>query len=101
MNAYLQEALQLAVQGRGLTSPSPTVGAVVVRDGIVAGRGFHTWAGVDHAEIVALREAGDAARGSTLYVTLEPCSHHGRTGPCVDAVINAGGCASGGGHAGS
>ena len=90
MNAYMQEALQLATQGRGLTSPNPAVGAVVVRDGAVAGRGFHTWAAVDHAEIIALREAGDAARGSTLYVTLEPCSHHGRTGPCVDAVINAG-----------
>ncbi|HEX3682262.1 MAG TPA: bifunctional diaminohydroxyphosphoribosylaminopyrimidine deaminase/5-amino-6-(5-phosphoribosylamino)uracil reductase RibD [Bryobacteraceae bacterium] len=90
MNAYMQEALQLATQGRGLTSPNPTVGAVVVRDGEVAGRGFHTWAGVEHAEIVALRQAGDASRGSTLYVTLEPCSHHGRTGPCVDAVIKAG-----------
>lgn len=90
MNAYMQEALQLAAQGRGRTSPNPTVGAVVVRDGAVAGRGFHTWAGVDHAEIIALREAGGAARGSTLYVTLEPCSHRGRTGPCVDAVIEAG-----------
>jgi len=90
MNAHMQEALQLAAQGRGLTSPNPTVGAVVVRDGAVTGRGFHTWAGVDHAEIIALREAGDAARGATLYVTLEPCSHRGRTGPCVDAVIQAG-----------
>jgi diaminohydroxyphosphoribosylaminopyrimidine deaminase / 5-amino-6-(5-phosphoribosylamino)uracil reductase len=90
MNAYMQEALQLAAQSRGLTSPNPTVGAVLVRDGALAGRGFHTWAGVDHAEIVALREAGDVARGSTLYVTLEPCSHHGRTGPCVDAIIQAG-----------
>jgi diaminohydroxyphosphoribosylaminopyrimidine deaminase / 5-amino-6-(5-phosphoribosylamino)uracil reductase len=90
MHAYMQEALQLAARGRGLTSPNPTVGAVIVRDGAIVGRGFHTWAGVDHAEILALREAGDAARGSTLYVTLEPCSHHGRTGPCVDAIIQAG-----------
>jgi diaminohydroxyphosphoribosylaminopyrimidine deaminase/5-amino-6-(5-phosphoribosylamino)uracil reductase len=90
MNAYMQEALELAEEGRGLTSPNPTVGAVIVRDGAVRGRGFHTWAGVDHAEIIALREAADLARGSTLYITLEPCSHRGRTGPCVDALIRAG-----------
>lgn len=90
MNAYMHEALQLAAQARGRTSPNPTVGAVIVRDGTVIGRGFHTWAGKDHAEIVALREAADSARGSTLYVTLEPCSHHGRTPPCVEAVIRAG-----------
>jgi diaminohydroxyphosphoribosylaminopyrimidine deaminase/5-amino-6-(5-phosphoribosylamino)uracil reductase len=87
---YMQEALSLAERGRGQTSPNPTVGALVVRDGSVAGRGFHTWAGIDHAEIVALREAGDAARGSTVYITLEPCSHHGRTGPCANAIIEAG-----------
>ena len=86
----MQEALQLAEKGRGLTSPNPAVGAVIVRDGAVVGRGFHTWAGVDHAEIVALREAGQLARGATLYMTLEPCSHHGRTKPCVDAIIEAG-----------
>ncbi len=86
----MQEALELARRGRGLTSPNPTVGAVIVRDGAVVGRGFHTWAGVDHAEIVALREAGEAARGATLYVTLEPCSHFGRTKPCVDAIAQAG-----------
>ncbi|MBV8820401.1 MAG: bifunctional diaminohydroxyphosphoribosylaminopyrimidine deaminase/5-amino-6-(5-phosphoribosylamino)uracil reductase RibD [Acidobacteriaceae bacterium] len=89
-NSYMDEALRLAEQARGLTSPNPTVGAVVVRDGEVVGRGAHTWSGVDHAEVVALREAGDAARGATLYVTLEPCSHEGRTGPCVDAIISAG-----------
>jgi len=61
-----------------------------VRDGVVVGRGFHTWSGVDHAEIVALREAGAEARGATLYVTLEPCSHRGRTSPCADAIIEAG-----------
>ncbi len=88
--SYMDEALRLAEEARGLTSPNPTVGAVLVRDETILGSGAHTWAGVYHAEIVALREAGDAARGSTLYVTLEPCSHEGRTGPCVDAIIRAG-----------
>ena len=77
----MQEALALAEQGRGQTSPNPTVGAVLVNNGTVVGRGFHTWAGVDHAEVIALREAGEAARGATLYVTLEPCAHQGRTLP--------------------
>jgi diaminohydroxyphosphoribosylaminopyrimidine deaminase / 5-amino-6-(5-phosphoribosylamino)uracil reductase len=84
------EALELARQGEGSSSPNPAVGAVLVRDDAVVGRGFHTWSGVDHAEIVALREAQDAARGATLYVTLEPCSHQGRTKPCVDALIQSG-----------
>jgi diaminohydroxyphosphoribosylaminopyrimidine deaminase/5-amino-6-(5-phosphoribosylamino)uracil reductase len=90
MSAYMQQALELANNGRGRTSPNPTVGAVLVRDGDVVGRGFHIWNRKDHAEIVALREAGASARGATLYVTLEPCSHAGRTGPCVDALIAAG-----------
>src|SRR3954454_24995205 len=90
MHSFMQEALALAAQGRGLTSPNPTVGAVIEREGQVVGRGFHTWTGKDHAEIVALREAGPAAKGATLYVTLEPCSHEGRTSPCADAVIKAG-----------
>jgi diaminohydroxyphosphoribosylaminopyrimidine deaminase/5-amino-6-(5-phosphoribosylamino)uracil reductase len=90
MHSFMQEALALAAQGRGLTSPNPTVGAVIEREGQVVGRGFHTWTGKDHAEIVALREAGQAAKGATLYVTLEPCSHEGRTSPCADAVIKAG-----------
>ena len=84
------EALRLAEQGRGLTSPNPTVGAVVVRDDEIIGRGFHTWAEVAHAETGALYQAGEGARGSTLYVTLEPCSHTGRTGPCAEAIIAAG-----------
>jgi diaminohydroxyphosphoribosylaminopyrimidine deaminase/5-amino-6-(5-phosphoribosylamino)uracil reductase len=92
MPDYMQEALQLAEQGRGLTSPNPTVGAIVVRDEKITGRGFHTWAGVDHAEVIALREAGEAARGATLYVTLEPCCHHGRTKPCIEAIIQSGIC---------
>src|SRR6476646_5236344 len=86
----MPEALELARQGEGSSSPNPAVGAVLVRDGAVVGRGFHTWSGVDHAEIVALREAQDAAHGATLYVTLEPCSHQGRTKPCVDALIQSG-----------
>ena len=86
----MKEALQLAVQGRGRTSPNPAVGAIVVRDGQIVGRGFHTWAGRDHAEIVALREAGEKARGASLYVTLEPCCHKGRTGPCTEAILSAG-----------
>jgi diaminohydroxyphosphoribosylaminopyrimidine deaminase/5-amino-6-(5-phosphoribosylamino)uracil reductase len=87
---YMAEALDLARRGIGLASPNPMVGAVVVRGGEVAGRGFHTWAGVKHAEILALEEAGERARGAALYVTLEPCAHQGRTGPCAEAVIAAG-----------
>jgi len=91
MNAlFMREALDLARKGRTLASPNPMVGAVVVRDGQVVGRGFHTYAGVDHAEVLALAEAGEKARGATVYLNLEPCSHHGRTPPCVDALIEAG-----------
>ncbi|HYZ86785.1 MAG TPA: bifunctional diaminohydroxyphosphoribosylaminopyrimidine deaminase/5-amino-6-(5-phosphoribosylamino)uracil reductase RibD [Bryobacteraceae bacterium] len=87
---YMQEALALAASATGLTSPNPTVGAVLVRDGEIVGRGSHIYANVLHAETVALQEAGERSRGATLYVTLEPCSHYGRTGPCVDALIEAG-----------
>ncbi len=87
---YMDEALDLARQGAGRTSPNPAVGAVLVRQGAVVGRGFHTWAGVCHAETLALETAGEHARGATLYVNLEPCSHQGRTPPCVDALIAAG-----------
>jgi len=87
---FMREALALARRGLGQTSPNPAVGAVVVKDGQIVGRGYHTYAGLKHAEIWALEEAGDCARGATLYVTLEPCCHQGRTGPCVDAVIKAG-----------
>lgn len=90
MSEYLQEAFRLARSGRGLTSPNPAVGAVIERDGSVVGRGFHTWQGVHHAEVIALREAGERAKGATLYVTMEPCSHQGRTGPCADAVLQSG-----------
>ena len=86
----LERALELAERGRGTTHPNPVVGAVVVRDGEVVGEGWHERAGGPHAEVVALEAAGERARGATLYVTLEPCTHHGRTPPCVDRVLAAG-----------
>jgi len=87
---YMARAIELARMGEGRTRPNPAVGAVVVKDGEAVGEGFHPQAGEPHAEIFALRQAGPLARGADLYVTLEPCSHHGRTGPCVEAVIAAG-----------
>jgi diaminohydroxyphosphoribosylaminopyrimidine deaminase/5-amino-6-(5-phosphoribosylamino)uracil reductase len=87
---FLREALDLARQGKGQTSPNPAVGAVLEREGEVVGRGVHTFSGIKHAEIRALDEAGARARGATLYINLEPCSHMGRTGPCADALIAAG-----------
>jgi diaminohydroxyphosphoribosylaminopyrimidine deaminase/5-amino-6-(5-phosphoribosylamino)uracil reductase len=86
----MEQALDLAQQGAGRTSPNPIVGALVVADGQVVGRGFHRRAGDAHAEVVALAEAGDRARGATLYTTLEPCDHTGRTGPCTEALLRAG-----------
>lgn len=87
---YMKAALELAARAKGRTSPNPMVGAVVVKEGKIIGRGYHLKAGTPHAEILALNEAGEAAGGATLYVTLEPCCHYGRTGPCTDAIINAG-----------
>lgn len=87
---YMARALSLARLALGNTSPNPAVGAVVVKKGVVVGQGFTQPPGSDHAEIMALRQAGDAARGATLYVTLEPCCHYGRTPPCTGAIINAG-----------
>jgi diaminohydroxyphosphoribosylaminopyrimidine deaminase / 5-amino-6-(5-phosphoribosylamino)uracil reductase len=86
----MDEALELARQGLGRTSPNPAVGAVLVKDGQIVGRGFHIYGQAKHAEVIALEEAGAKARGATLYVTLEPCSHHGRTPPCADALVDAG-----------
>jgi diaminohydroxyphosphoribosylaminopyrimidine deaminase/5-amino-6-(5-phosphoribosylamino)uracil reductase len=86
----MEHALDLARKGIGLASPNPTVGCVVVKDGAILGEGFHEYDRKDHAEIVALKQAGDRARGATLYVTLEPCNHTGRTGPCTEAIISAG-----------
>lgn len=87
---YMRRALALAKQAIGFTSPNPLVGAVIVKDGMIVGEGYHTKAGTPHAEVHALNQAGEMARGATLYVTLEPCSHYGRTGPCTQAVISAG-----------
>lgn len=87
---YMKRALELAARGRGRTSPNPMVGAVLVKDGRIVGEGFHPRAGAPHAEIYALQQAGEAARGATLYVTLEPCCHYGRTPPCTQALIAAG-----------
>ena len=86
----MQRALELAERGRGKVRDHPLVGAVVVADDTVVGEGWYEYDAVDHAETVALREAGDRARGATMYVTLEPCAHHGRTPPCADAVAAAG-----------
>lgn len=88
--AFMREALNEARKGLGLTAPNPPVGAVVVRNGEVVGRGWHKKAGTPHAEPLALRDAGDAARGADLYVTLEPCCTHGRTPPCTSAILQAG-----------
>jgi diaminohydroxyphosphoribosylaminopyrimidine deaminase/5-amino-6-(5-phosphoribosylamino)uracil reductase len=87
---FMTLALVLGRRGQGRTWPNPAVGAVIVRDGVIVGRGWTQAGGRPHAEVEALARAGDAARGATLYVTLEPCSHHGRSPPCADAVIAAG-----------
>src|ERR1051325_11389133 len=87
---FMALALTLGRRGLGNAWPNPAVGAVVVKDNIVLGRGWTQPGGRPHAEVEALRRAGEAARGATLYATLEPCSHHGQTPPCVDAILSAG-----------
>ena len=89
-NKMMKRALALARRGIGRTSPNPAVGCVIVRNGEIVGEGWHRKAETPHAEVHALRQAGDNARGADVYVTLEPCSHHGRTPPCAEALINAG-----------
>src|SRR3954452_16889747 len=86
----MRRAIELAERGRGTTYPNPLVGAVVVCDGEVVGEGWHERRGEPHAEVNALRAAGERARGLTMYVSLEPCTHHGSTPPCVDAILEAG-----------
>jgi len=88
--SHFARALELAERGRGKTADHPLVGAVVVRNDVVVGEGWYEYDGVRHAETIALEQAGDGARGATLYATLEPCSHQGRTPPCADAVVAAG-----------
>lgn len=87
---YMDLAMKLALKGKGFTSPNPLVGSIVVKDGTIIGKGFHARAGLAHAEVVALDEAGEGAEGATLYVTLEPCCHFGRTPPCVARIIKSG-----------
>src|SRR3954451_24172978 len=88
---YMERALFHAARGLGRTSPNPLVGAVIVSaDGVVVGQGYHARAGEPHAEVHALAEAGSRARGATLYCSLEPCCHHGRTGPCVARIVESG-----------
>ncbi len=86
----MEHALELARKGVGVASPNPTVGCVIVKEGAIIGEGFHQYEWRDHAEIVALKQADERARGATLYVTLEPCNHTGRTGPCTEAILAAG-----------
>ncbi len=88
--AFMQRALQLAARGRRLVNPNPMVGAVIVKDGRVVGEGYHQRFGEAHAEINAIRDAGAMTRGATMYVTLEPCCHYGKTPPCTEAIVNAG-----------
>jgi len=87
---FMGQAIRLAMRGLGRTAPNPPVGSIIVDKGKVVGEGFHPKAGMPHAEVYALRAAGGAARGASMYVTLEPCVHHGKTPPCVDAIISAG-----------
>lgn len=90
MSQFMLRALELAEKAKGRTSPNPMVGAVIVRDNTIVGEGFHLRAGEDHAEIIALKQAGENARGATLYINLEPCCHYGKTPPCTDAIVAAG-----------
>ncbi|MCK4368189.1 MAG: bifunctional diaminohydroxyphosphoribosylaminopyrimidine deaminase/5-amino-6-(5-phosphoribosylamino)uracil reductase RibD, partial [Dehalococcoidales bacterium] len=87
---YMEQALSLAKLALGQASPNPAVGAVVVKESVVVGQGYTQPPGSHHAEVLALKQAGNEARGSTMYVTLEPCCHHGRTPPCTGAIISAG-----------
>ncbi len=89
-DTHMGQAIELALRGRGLTSPNPMVGAVLVRDGVIVGQGFHRYSERKHAEVRALEQAGEKARGATLYVNLEPCCHQGRTGPCCRRIADSG-----------
>ena len=95
---FMQRALQLARRGLYSAHPNPRVGCVLVKNGEVVGEGWHERTGEDHAEVMALKLAGDDAHGATAYVTLEPCSHHGQTPPCCEALVQAKVCADCGSH---
>jgi diaminohydroxyphosphoribosylaminopyrimidine deaminase / 5-amino-6-(5-phosphoribosylamino)uracil reductase len=87
---YMQLAIELARKGEGMAHPNPMVGAILVREGRIVGEGYHVFEKVKHAEGIALEMAGELAKGATLYCSLEPCCHYGRTSPCTDALIEAG-----------
>lgn len=87
---FMKKALDLASKRAGFTFPNPCVGAVLVKNGVIVGEGYHVKSGADHAEVMAIKDAGKKAKGSTLYVTLEPCCHYGKTPPCTDAIIKSG-----------
>ncbi len=89
-NQYIKKAIQLARRGIGFVNPNPMVGSVIVKNGVIVGKGYHHCFGKEHAEVMALRDAGEQARGATLYVNLEPCCHYGKTPPCTDTIIKAG-----------
>ncbi len=89
-NFYMEKALKLAKKGEGKVNPNPKVGAIVIKDNKIIGEGYHKYFGGPHAEVYALREAGEKAKGATIYVTLEPCSHYGKTPPCAKAIVKAG-----------
>ncbi|AJD31946.1 bifunctional diaminohydroxyphosphoribosylaminopyrimidine deaminase/5-amino-6-(5-phosphoribosylamino)uracil reductase RibD [Clostridium sporogenes] len=89
-NFYMGKALKLAKKGEGKVNPNPKVGAIVIKDNKIIGEGYHKYFGGPHAEVYALREAGEKAKGATIYVTLEPCSHYGKTPPCAEAIVKAG-----------
>ncbi|MDO8885384.1 bifunctional diaminohydroxyphosphoribosylaminopyrimidine deaminase/5-amino-6-(5-phosphoribosylamino)uracil reductase RibD [Candidatus Oleimmundimicrobium sp.] len=88
-NIYMKRAIKIAEKGRGRTSPNPMVGAVIVKNGVIIGEGYHAWAGEPHAEINALKSVNETLEGSTLYVTLEPCCNYGKTPPCTEAIISS------------
>ena len=87
---FMNRAFELAKKGLNTTMPNPRVGCVIVKDGKIVGEGYHRWTGQDHAEIIAIKSAGEKTRSSSMYITLEPCSFKGKTGPCTDEILRSG-----------
>ena len=85
---FMDRAFELAKKGLNTTMPNPRVGCVIVKDGKIVGEGYHRWTGQDHAEVIAIKSAGEKARNSSMYITLEPCSFKGKTGPCTDEILS-------------